>query len=47
MAEHTTYQIALTRELSVPQRAVAGEIISPEKAFKCEITVNDSLVSKY
>ena len=47
MVQNTPYQIALTKDLSVPQRAVVGEIVSPKKNFKCEITVNDSLVSKY
>lgn len=47
MTANINYQIALTREISVPQRAVVGEISPPKKNFKCEITVNDSLVSKY
>lgn len=47
MTQNVNYQIALTKELSVPQRAVVGEVISSEKNFKCEITVNDTLVSKY
>lgn len=47
MIHNTPYQIALTGEPSVPQRTVVGEILSPDKKFKCEIMVNDSMVNKY
>lgn len=41
------YQIAFTRELTVPQNAIVGEIAPVEKQFKCEIIVNDALAAKY
>lgn len=47
MTNDIPYNIALTRELGVPQRTVVGEIMAPNKQFKCEIMVNDSMVGKY
>ena len=47
MATTQPYQIAFTRELTVPQNAIVGEIAPVEKQFKCEIIVNDALVAKY
>lgn len=47
MATTQPYQIAFTRELTVPQNAIVGEIAPAEKQFKCEIIVNDALVAKY
>lgn len=47
MTKEPQYQIALTGEPAVPQRRVVGEIFSSDKKFKCEIMVNDSMVSKY
>lgn len=41
------YNIALTNEPAVPQKTVVGEIFSPNKSFKCEIMLNDSMVAKY
>ncbi len=46
MATTQPYQIAFTRELTVPQNAIVGEIAPVEKQFKCEIIVNDALVRK-
>lgn len=47
MDQNITYEIALTREITVPQRTVVGEIMSSAKNFKCEIMVNDAMISKY
>lgn len=47
MEQRTEYNIALTKEKNIPQRAVIGEILPDKKQFKCEIILNDALVAKY
>lgn len=47
MTNEIQYNIALTNEPAVPQRTVVGEILAPNKQFKCEIMLNDSMVGKY
>ncbi|MBR5328689.1 MAG: hypothetical protein IKV45_00620 [Firmicutes bacterium] len=47
MSNDIIYNIALSGEPAIPQRTVVGEIIAPNKQFKCEIMLNDSMVSKY